>query len=67
MRTNARAQMPSIAVHEAYRGPPLAPVVDGVQPPAGPQAVPPRTRRGLGLYVEKLTLHEQGYFTTPAQ
>ncbi|GAB2934552.1 DUF885 domain-containing protein [Nonomuraea fastidiosa] len=66
LRTNARAQMPSIAVHEAYPGHHwhLSYIAEN-----------PRTVRkvfrtpyfveGWALYVEKL-LHEHGYFDTPA-
>ncbi|MEU8246030.1 DUF885 domain-containing protein [Nonomuraea sp. NPDC048916] len=66
LRTNSRAQMPSIAVHEAYPGhhwhlSHLA---------ANPRTVrkvfrTPYFTEGWALYVEKL-LHEQGYFDTPA-
>ncbi|MEU6795092.1 DUF885 domain-containing protein [Nonomuraea wenchangensis] len=66
LRTNSRAQMPSIAVHEAY---------PGHHWHLSYMAGNPRTVRkvfrtpyfseGWALYVEKL-LHEQGYFDTPA-
>ncbi|MFB9623344.1 DUF885 domain-containing protein [Nonomuraea helvata] len=66
LRTNSRAQMPSIAVHEAY---------PGHHWHLSYMAGNPRTARkvfrtsyfteGWALYVEKL-LHEQGYFDTPA-
>ncbi|SDK22384.1 DUF885 domain-containing protein [Nonomuraea jiangxiensis] len=66
LRTNARAQMPSIAVHEVY---------PGHHWHLSHMAGNPRTVRkvfrtpyfteGWALYVEKV-LHEQGYFDTPA-
>lgn len=66
LRTNSRAQMPSIAVHEAY---------PGHHWHLSHMAGSPRTVRkvfrtpyfteGWALYVEKM-LHEQGYFDTPA-
>ncbi|MFG3442119.1 DUF885 domain-containing protein [Nonomuraea sp. NPDC047897] len=66
LRTNSRAQMPSIAVHEAY---------PGHHWHLSHMAGNPRTVRkvfrtpyfteGWALYVEKM-LHEQGYFDTPA-
>ncbi|NRQ33854.1 DUF885 domain-containing protein [Nonomuraea sp. NN258] len=66
LRTNSRAQMPSIAVHEAY---------PGHHWHLSFMAGNPRTVRkvfrtpyfteGWALYVEKV-LHEQGYFDTPA-
>jgi uncharacterized protein (DUF885 family) len=66
LRTNSRAQMPSISVHEAY---------PGHHWHLSHLAGSPRTVRkvlrtpyfseGWALYVEKL-LHEQGYFDTPA-
>ncbi|MEV4112256.1 DUF885 domain-containing protein [Nonomuraea sp. NPDC049695] len=66
LRTNSRAQMPSISVHEAY---------PGHHWHLSYMAGNPRTVRkvfrtsyfteGWALYVEKL-LHEQGYFDTPA-
>jgi uncharacterized protein (DUF885 family) len=66
LRTNCRAQMPSIAVHEAYPGHHwhLSHMA------ANPRAVrkvfrTPYFSEGWALYVEKL-LHEQGYFDTPA-
>ncbi|GAA3119756.1 DUF885 domain-containing protein [Streptosporangium carneum] len=67
LRTNARAQMPSIAVHEAYPGHHwhLSWVA------GSPRRVrklfrTPYFVEGWGLYVEKV-MREQGYFTTPAQ
>ncbi|MER6577455.1 DUF885 domain-containing protein [Nonomuraea sp. NPDC001023] len=66
LRTNARAQMPSIAVHEAYPGHHwhLSYMADN------PRTVrkvfrTPYFTEGWALYVEKV-LHEQGYFDTPA-
>ncbi|WP_219513717.1 DUF885 domain-containing protein [Nonomuraea ceibae] len=66
LRTNSRAQMPSIAVHEAYPGHHwhLSHMA------ANPRAVrkvfrTPYFSEGWALYVEKL-LHEQGYFDTSA-
>jgi uncharacterized protein (DUF885 family) len=66
LRTNSRAQMPSIAVHEAY---------PGHHWHLSHMAGNPRTVRkvfrtpyfteGWALYVENL-LHEEGYFDTPA-
>ncbi|WP_433353822.1 DUF885 domain-containing protein [Microtetraspora malaysiensis] len=66
LRTNCRAQMPSIAVHEAY---------PGHHWHLGWMAGNPRKVRkifrtpyfteGWALYVEGM-LHEQGYFDTPA-
>ncbi|WP_312888255.1 DUF885 domain-containing protein [Nonomuraea rhodomycinica] len=66
LRTNCRAQMPSIAVHEAY---------PGHHWHLSHMAANPRTVRkvfrtpyfteGWALYVEKV-LHEEGYFDTPA-
>ncbi|MCA2185125.1 DUF885 domain-containing protein [Nonomuraea cavernae] len=66
LRTNSRAQMPSIAAHETY---------PGHHWHLSHMAGNPRTVRkvfrtpyfseGWALYVEKL-LHEQGYFDTPA-
>ncbi|TDE43423.1 DUF885 domain-containing protein [Nonomuraea mesophila] len=66
LRTNSRAQMPSIAVHEAY---------PGHHWHLSYMAGNPRTVRkvfrtpyfteGWALYVEKV-LHEEGYFDTPA-
>ncbi|MCT9930913.1 DUF885 domain-containing protein [Planotetraspora sp. A-T 1434] len=65
LRTNSRAQMPSIAVHEAY---------PGHHWHLAWMAGSPRTVRkvfrtpyfveGWALYVEKM-MHEQGYFDTP--
>ncbi|MFF4417216.1 DUF885 domain-containing protein [Streptosporangium sp. NPDC001559] len=67
LRTNARAQMPSIAVHEAYPGHHwhLSWVA------GSPRRVrklfrTPYFVEGWGLYVEKV-MREQGYFTTAAQ
>ncbi|MEU4534551.1 DUF885 domain-containing protein [Streptosporangium sp. NPDC023825] len=67
LRTNARAQMPSIAVHEAYPGHHwhLSWMADNPRP-ARKLFRTPYLTEGWGLYVEKL-MHEQGYFTTPAQ
>ncbi|MEV4098906.1 DUF885 domain-containing protein [Nonomuraea sp. NPDC049649] len=66
LRTNSRAQMPSIAVHEAYPGHHwhLATLAEH---PSRVRKVfrTPYFTEGWGLYVEKL-LHEQGYFDTPA-
>ncbi|GAA0915535.1 DUF885 domain-containing protein [Nonomuraea longicatena] len=66
LRTNSRAQMPSIAVHEAYPGHHwhLSHIA------GNPRTVrkvfrTPYFTEGWALYVEKL-LHEQGYFDTPA-
>ncbi|GGK45695.1 hypothetical protein Ppa06_01570 [Planomonospora parontospora subsp. parontospora] len=67
LRTNARAQMPSIAVHEAYPGhhwhlswaagnPRRARKLFGT----------PYFAEGWALYVEK-AMREQGYFAEPAQ
>ncbi|MEV0973112.1 DUF885 domain-containing protein [Microtetraspora glauca] len=66
LRTNSRAQMPSIAVHETYPGHHwhLAWLA------ANPRKVrkifrTPYFLEGWALYVEGV-LHEQGYFDTPA-
>lgn len=67
LRTNARAQMPSIAVHEAYPGHHWH-----LSWMAGsPRRVrklfrTPYFSEGWALYVEKV-MREQGYFATPAQ
>ncbi|MGC5011275.1 DUF885 domain-containing protein [Streptosporangium sp. DT93] len=67
LRGNARAQMPSIAVHEAYPGHHwhLSWVADNPRR-ARKLLRTPYFAEGWGLYVERL-MAEQGYFTTPAQ
>jgi len=57
LRTNARAQMPTIAVHEAYPGHHWH-----LSWLAGN---PRRVRKGWALYAERL-LREHGYFAEPA-
>ncbi|MEV4750817.1 DUF885 domain-containing protein [Streptosporangium sp. NPDC049248] len=67
LRTNARAQMPSIAVHEAYPGHHWHLSWMAGNPRRARRLFrTPYFTEGWGLYVEKL-MHEQGYFTTPAQ
>ncbi|MDA0642721.1 MULTISPECIES: DUF885 domain-containing protein [Nonomuraea] len=66
LRTNSRAQMPSIAVHEAYPGHHWHLATLAANPhPVRKVFRTPYFTEGWGLYVEKL-LHEQGYFGTPA-
>ncbi|GAA3445460.1 DUF885 domain-containing protein [Planomonospora venezuelensis] len=67
LRTNARAQMPSIAVHEAYPGHHwhLSWVADSPRR-ARKLFRTPYFTEGWALYVEKV-MREEGYFTTPAQ
>lgn len=66
LRTNSRAAMPSIAVHEAYPGHHwhLSHMAGN---PSTVRKVfrTPYFTEGWALYVEKV-LHEQGYFDTPA-
>nr|WP_055510434.1 DUF885 domain-containing protein [Nonomuraea pusilla] len=66
LRTNCRAQMPSIAVHEAYPGHHwhLSYLAAGSRTARKVFRTPYFTE-GWALYVEKM-LHEQGYFDTPA-
>ncbi len=67
LRTNARAQMPSIAVHEAYPGHHWhLSWMAGSPRRARKLFRTPYFVEGWGLYVEKV-MREQGYFTTPAQ
>ncbi|GAA1296105.1 hypothetical protein Psi02_12240 [Planotetraspora silvatica] len=65
LRTNSRAQMPSIAVHEAYPGHHwhLA-WMAGSPRKARKIFRTPYFVEGWALYVEKV-MHEQGYFDTP--
>ncbi|GIH94447.1 DUF885 domain-containing protein [Planobispora siamensis] len=67
LRTNARAQMPSIAVHEAYPGHHwhLSWVADSTRR-ARKLFRTPYFTEGWALYVEKV-MREEGYFATPAQ
>ncbi|MEU7001159.1 DUF885 domain-containing protein [Nonomuraea sp. NPDC046570] len=66
LRTNSRAAMPSIAVHEAYPGHHWhLSYVAGSPRTARKVFRTPYFTEGWALYVEKL-LHEQGYFDTPA-
>ncbi|MEU6711634.1 DUF885 domain-containing protein [Nonomuraea sp. NPDC046802] len=66
LRTNCRAQMPSIAVHEAYPGHHWHLSYMAGNPRAVRKVFrTPYFSEGWALYVEKL-LHEQGYFDTPA-
>ncbi|MEV0164491.1 uncharacterized protein (DUF885 family) [Nonomuraea fuscirosea] len=66
LRTNSRAQMPSIAVHEAYPGHHWHLSYMAGNPRAVRKVFrTPYFTEGWALYVEKL-LHEQGYFDTPA-
>lgn len=66
LRTNSRAQMPSISVHEAYPGHHwhLSHLAGN---PSTVRKVfrTPYFSEGWALYVERM-LHEQGYFDTPA-
>lgn len=66
LRTNSRAQMPSIAVHEAYPGHHwhLSHIAESRRTVRKVFRTPYFTE-GWALYVEKM-LHEQGYFDTPA-
>ncbi|WP_219468247.1 DUF885 domain-containing protein [Nonomuraea rhizosphaerae] len=66
LRTNARAQMPSIAVHEAYPGHHwhLSHMAGNGRKVRNVFRTPYFTE-GWALYVEKM-LREQGYFDTPA-
>ncbi|MEU0569836.1 DUF885 domain-containing protein [Nonomuraea sp. NPDC005983] len=66
LRTNSRAQMPSIAVHEAYPGHHwhLSHMASNTRTVRNVFRTPYFTE-GWALYVEKV-LHEQGYFDTPA-
>ncbi|SNR91645.1 Uncharacterized conserved protein, DUF885 familyt [Streptosporangium subroseum] len=67
LRTNARAQMPSIAVHEAYPGHHWHLSWMAGNPRRARQLFrTPYFSEGWALYVEKV-MREQGYFTTPAQ
>ncbi|MEV4245166.1 DUF885 domain-containing protein [Streptosporangium canum] len=67
LRTNARAQMPSIAVHEAYPGHHWhLSWMAGNPRRARKLFRTPYFAEGWALYVEKV-MREQGYFTTPAQ
>ena len=66
LRTNCRAMMPSIAVHEAYPGHHWhLSYVAGSPRTVRKVFRTPYFTEGWALYVEKL-LHEQGYFDTPA-
>ncbi|WP_157251269.1 DUF885 domain-containing protein [Nonomuraea typhae] len=66
LRTNSRAQMPSIAVHEAYPGHHWhLSHIAGNPRTARKVFRTPYFTEGWALYVEKM-LHEQGYFDTPA-
>ncbi|MEU8149328.1 DUF885 domain-containing protein [Nonomuraea sp. NPDC048901] len=66
LRTNSRAQMPSIAVHEAYPGHHwhLSHMASNTRTVRNVFRTPYFTE-GWALYVEKV-LHEQGYFDTLA-
>ncbi|MFF5212580.1 DUF885 domain-containing protein [Streptosporangium sp. NPDC000396] len=67
LRTNSRAQMPSIAVHEAYPGHHWhLSWMAGSPHRARKLFRTPYFSEGWALYVEKV-MWEQGYFTTPAQ
>ncbi|GAA3163895.1 hypothetical protein GCM10010466_63560 [Planomonospora alba] len=67
LRTNARAQMPSIAVHEAYPGHHWhLSWMAGNPRRARKLFRTPYFAEGWALYVEKV-MREEGYFTTPAQ
>ncbi|WP_433254861.1 DUF885 domain-containing protein [Streptosporangium sp. CA-135522] len=67
LRTNARAQMPSIAVHEAYPGHHWHLSWMAGNPRRARRLLrTPYFTEGWALYVEKV-MWEQGYFTTPAQ
>ncbi|MGV9778615.1 DUF885 domain-containing protein [Streptosporangium sp. NPDC003464] len=67
LRTNARAQMPSIAVHEAYPGHHWhLSWMAGSPRRARKLFRTPYFTEGWALYVEKV-MQEHGYFTTPAQ
>lgn len=66
LRTNSRAQMPSIAVHEAYPGHHWhLSYMAGHSRTVRKVFRTPYFTEGWALYVEKM-LHEQGYFDTPA-
>lgn len=66
LRTNSRAVMPSLAVHEAYPGHHWHLSYMAGHPSAVRKVFrTPYFTEGWALYVEKL-LHEQGYFDTPA-
>ncbi|GII56717.1 hypothetical protein Pth03_51060 [Planotetraspora thailandica] len=65
LRTNSRAQMPSIAVHEAYPGHHWhLSYLTGTPRRARKIFRTPYFVEGWALYVEKV-MHEQGYFDTP--
>lgn len=65
LRTNSRAQMPSIAVHEAYPGHHWHLSWMAGNPRRARKVFrTPYFVEGWALYVEKV-LHEQGYFDTP--
>ncbi|GGP78975.1 DUF885 domain-containing protein [Streptosporangium pseudovulgare] len=67
LRTNARAQMPSIAVHEAYPGHHWHLSWMAGNPRRARRLFrTPYFTEGWALYVEKV-MREEGYFTTPAQ
>lgn len=66
LRTNSRAQMPSIAVHEAYPGHHWHLALLAENPSTVRKVFrTPYFTEGWALYAEKV-LHEQGYFDTPA-
>jgi uncharacterized protein (DUF885 family) len=66
LRTNSRAQLPSVSVHEAYPGHHwhLSHLAGGSRTVRKVLRTP-YFSEGWALYVEKL-LHEQGYYDTPA-
>ncbi|WP_036331606.1 DUF885 domain-containing protein [Microbispora sp. ATCC PTA-5024] len=66
LRTNSRAQMPSISVHEAYPGHHWHLAWMAGNPRRARKIFrTPYFVEGWALYVEKV-MHEQGYFDTPA-